>query len=79
MPTYTFHDKKTGETFDSILSLSEREKFLAENPHVEQLIVSAPGIVDSWRVGVTKPDNGWRDVLRSIKKANKGSNINTFD
>ena len=41
MPTYSFKDKNTGDTFDAFMSISELDKFLEENPHLEKLL-SAP-------------------------------------
>jgi len=68
----------TGEEFEMFMSYSDLEKYLAENANVQQL-VSAPAIVS----GVaTKPDAGFRDVLKRIKRENsrgfKRSTVNTF-
>lgn len=41
MPTYSFRDKNTGEEFDAFMSISELDKFLEDNPHLEKLL-SAP-------------------------------------
>lgn len=41
MPTYSFKDKNTGKEFDAFMSISELDKFLEDNPHLEKLI-SAP-------------------------------------
>lgn len=74
MPNYTFKNLETGELFEATLTLSEREELL-KNPNIEQQIVSAPGLVS----GVSlKPDAGFRDVLKKIKKNNIRSNIETF-
>ena len=35
MPTYKFIDTKTSEVFESFMKISEREKYLLENPHIE--------------------------------------------
>lgn len=82
MPSYTFINNETGETFTTIMSMTEREEYLANNPNVQQQIVSAPALGDSIRLGLRKPDNGFRDRLREIKKAHsKGftkSTVNTF-
>ena len=82
MPSYTFLNTTTGETFNEIMSISERENFLAQNPHVQQQIVSAPSLGDSIRMGLKKPDDGFRDRLREIKKAHSRgftkSTVNTF-
>lgn len=79
MPTYTFKDNITGAIFDKIMPMSEREKYLAENPHYEQLIVNPFAIGDSIRLGVRKPDDGFRDVLREVRKHHPlADGINTF-
>ena len=78
MPTYTFRNKKTGKTWDELMYMSELDEFLAENPNVEQLITSAPGIGDAIRLGLQKPDDAFRDRLKDIKASHRGSKINTW-
>jgi hypothetical protein len=78
MPIYTFKNKETGETEEHWMSISELDKFEKKNKHLE-LVISAAGIGDPWKVGShTKPNDGFREVLRSIKKRFKGSTINTY-
>jgi hypothetical protein len=79
MPTYNFLNKETNEEFSEFMSISAVDDYLKENPHIEQLVNGSPMIVS----GVPqKPDNGFRDLLKSIKKSNdKGfqrSSVNTF-
>ena len=82
MPIYTFLDTKTNEEFEESMSIAEKEIFLKKNKHINQLIVKSPGLADPTRVGIKKPDSGFRDLLKEIKKNNsKGltkSNINTW-
>ena len=82
MPTYTFINTETGDVVTEIMSIKEREKFLKKNPHYQQQIVSAPAIGDSIKMGLRKPDDGFRDRLREIKKTHSRgltkSSINTF-
>jgi len=75
MPTYTFKNKETNEQFDLILKISQLDEFKADHPHLEQVITPQPMVS-----GINqKPDSGFRDVLKSIKKASgRGNNINTF-
>lgn len=75
MPTYNFRNKETGEITEVVLSLAEREEVL-QDPNMEQVHLGAPGV--AYRGIGKKPDNGFRDVLKGIKKANIRSNINTF-
>lgn len=75
MPNYTFRNKATGEEYTEFLTMAAREEFLAANPNFEQVPVNPAGLVG----GVSfKPDDGFRDILREIKKVNPGSTINTY-
>lgn len=80
MPTYSFRNKETSEEFDLVLKMSERETFLQENPHLEQIHTSAPRCIEAARLGRMKPDQGFRDVLKSMKqnKAYTGNKINDW-
>jgi len=77
MPTYTIEDTKTGEFSTEFMSWSALEVHLAENPHI-RLVPSAPSIISGVMSGKNKPDQGFRDILRTIKKRHPGSNVNTF-
>ena len=74
MPTYNFKNKETGEVWEVFLSISEREELL-KDPNIEQVHVGAPMIVGGLN---QKPSEGFRDILKQIKKNNVRSNINTF-
>ena len=37
MPSYSFKNTETGEEWEEFFSISEREKFLEQNPHIQQL------------------------------------------
>lgn len=79
MPTYSFINTETDEEFTEFMSMSEKENYLKENPHIKQTLLTAPPVCDPTRIGVTsKPDNGFRDVLKKIKSSHYKSNINTF-
>lgn len=78
MPTYSFKDENTLEEFEKVMSNSERELFLEENPHIKQTFTKFPGVVDPARVGVKKPDDNFRDVLKNVKHHHKRDNINTW-
>lgn len=81
MPTYTFMNTNTNEEFDITMSMSELDTYISENPHLQQVLKSM-NIVDSTRLGVRKPDNGFRDLLKHMKKKHSQgitkSTINTF-
>lgn len=77
MPTYNFKHIDTGEVSEHTMSISQLDEFKAANPDLQQVHLSAPKL--SRDSGRTKPDEGFRDVLKSIKKASGRNNtINTF-
>jgi hypothetical protein len=78
MPTYTFEDTNTGEIFDKVMKISDRDLFLEENPNITQRIGRPPSIGDAVRLGRMKPDDGFRDVLRNVQHHHKKDNINTW-
>ena len=78
MPTYNFRDRETGEITEKFFSLSLREEYLKDNPHLESVLLGAPSIGDPIRLGIRKPDNGFREVLAKAKEAHPRGNVNTF-
>lgn len=80
MPTYKFINNETGEEYEDFMSISALEVYLQENPNITQLVNGAPSL-HSGR-GMGKPDQGFRDLLKDMKKKNsKGitrSTINNF-
>jgi len=82
IPTYKFYDNNTKKEWTEFMGISEMEKFLAENPHVTQLVHGAPGIADPMRIqgtSVSKPSSDFRDILKEVKKKHPLSKgINTF-
>jgi len=78
MPTYTFRNTDTNEEWTELMSIAEREEYLKNNKNVIQLLSAVP-LADPTRLGLYKPDNGFRDVLRHVKKHHPLSKgINTF-
>ena len=78
MPTYLFVNNDTGEEYQDFMSISQLDEYLKSNPNVTQLVFGSPSIVDPTRVGLRKPDSGFRDVLKKIKSAHRGSTVNTW-
>ena len=74
MPTYTYRNIKTGEVFDKIMKIAEKEQFLLDNPDLES-IIGAPAMGDSVRLGIRRPDDGFREVLSKMSDANYKSNL----
>ena len=80
MPTYRFLNNETNEEYEEFMSISSLETYLNENPKLTQLVNGAPMISSS--SGMAKPDSGFRDLLKDMKKKHSGgltrSTINTF-
>lgn len=74
MPTYTFRYKNTEEIFDKFMSWDDRQKYLEENQNLE-VLMGAPAIGDSVRLGIRRTDDGFKEVLSKIHKANYKSNL----
>jgi hypothetical protein len=66
MPTYNFLNNDTGEEYQEFMSISALEQYLKDNPNVTQLVSGAP-LIHSGR-GLSKPDQGFRDLLKDMKK-----------
>lgn len=76
MPVYDFRNKDTGEIFERVMKISEKEQYLSENPNIEMYFKVAPGMADSVRIGVRKADNGFKEVLQKIHQKTPGSQLN---
>lgn len=82
MPTYTFRNPETGEEVTEMMTIAEMEEKEASG---WQVLPGAPYLGDIARQGLKKPSDGFRDILRTIKKKHKGgkridatAGINTF-
>lgn len=78
MPIYSMRNNQTQEEFEVTLKYSELENYLKENPHINQIFTKFPGTGDSVRLGIRKPDDNFRDVLRNVRHHHKKDSINTF-
>jgi hypothetical protein len=78
-PTYLFRNDETGEEYTDFMSIKTLDVYLKDNPHLTQLVNGAP-MIHSGR-GLSKPDDGFRDLLKDMKKKHSGgiskSTINT--
>jgi predicted nucleic acid-binding Zn ribbon protein len=74
MPTYTFENTDTNEVFDLMMTMSSREDYLKNNPHIKQLI-SAPKIVRDVGLSGVKTDSGFKEALSKVKAAHKINKI----
>lgn len=78
MPTYSFYNTKNKKYIDISMPMSELDIYTENNKHLNH-IPSMTAIADPSRLGLRKPDAGFRDVLKRVKKASgRGNTINTF-
>ena len=74
MPTYTLHNKKTGQTWKTICSYNVLKDHIL-NDEVE-LVPVMPNIVSGVGSLMSKTDDGWKDNLKRIKAGSgKGNTI----
>lgn len=73
MPTYNFRNINTGEEFEVSMKIADLDAYKEANPELQQFLTGAPALGDSVRLGLRKPDEGFRDVLRNVKDHHKGS------
>ena len=73
MPTYTFFDEDTDETFDMFLSMAQREQYLKRNRRIRQVPV-AVAIAGDHIMGVgPKVDGGFNERMEQIANSHPGS------
>ena len=69
MPTYTFEIIETGEQYDEMMKISEKDDYLKDNPQIKP-VMSAPHFVGDHII--QKMDGGMKETLQKIadKKPN---------
>tara|TARA_B100001113_G_scaffold269569_1_gene224303 strand:- start:646 stop:894 length:249 start_codon:yes stop_codon:yes gene_type:complete len=68
MPSYDFENKETGEIEEHMMKIADKEQFLKDNPHLKQVILSAPGIdYDGGKTVLQRAGDGWKEVQDKIK------------
>ena len=75
MPLYDFRNKETGEVFEKMMSISAKEEYLKENPHIESTL-GMPPVIDPVRLGIRTTDQGFKEVLQRIHEKTPGSQLN---
>lgn len=78
MPIYSMRNNDTQEEFEINIKYSELDEYLKANPHIQQIFTKFPAFGDPIRMGVRKPDDGFRDVLKNVKHHHKKDSINTW-
>ena len=66
MPTYEFKNRVTGEVTEVFMNVSEREKYLLDNPRLTQ-VLQAPNFITRRDGDVLKKAGaGWNEVLQKV-------------
>jgi hypothetical protein len=73
MPTYSFKNINTGEEIEVSMKIADLDAYKEAHPELKQFISKPPSIGDSVRLGLKKPDSGFRDVLKNVKSHHPGS------
>ncbi len=77
MPTYTFQDDN-GDYYDIVMMMSELDEYKEKHPTHQQQFY-APGIISgrgiSGGAGGRGTDEGWKDLMRNMKKKHPKGNI----
>jgi hypothetical protein len=76
MPIYDFRNKDTGEVFEKVMSIAAKAEYLKENPNIEPLITGMAPLIDPYRLGLKKPDQGFKEVLQKVHEKTAGSKLN---
>lgn len=84
MPFYDYECQSCKHLFHEILKIADRKE--PENSPcpkcgettVMQVILTAPAVADPVRIGVTKQDSGFKEVLAGIHSKTHGSKLDTY-
>lgn len=76
MPTYDFRDTVTGDVFEKFMSISSKEEYLKENPHIEQMLISAPAMVSTTTTSKqNRVPDGFKEVLSKVGHHHPNSKV----
>ena len=73
MPTYDFLNTETGEEFEVFMSMSAREQYLKDNPHIQQML-GATSTVSGVSITGKVPD-GFKEVLSKVSENHRTSAV----
>ena len=78
MPIYSVMNTTTQEVFDVNMKFTEFEQYLNDNINFKQVFTKFPALGDPVRLGKRKPDDGFRDVLKTVQQHHKKNEINSW-
>lgn len=84
MPLYSYVCKKCGHLFDEMHKMDDRKK-PTEVPCTQcqetdvEISMGAPAICDPTRIGIRKPCQHFRKIMKGVQKANPKQKIKDYD
>ncbi len=85
MPNYDYRCKECEHTFEEFLRMADRNKpcrkpcpKCGKTKCIEQYLPSSPALCDPVRIGVRKPDSGFKEVISKIKRAHPRNNMRDY-
>ena len=81
MPLYDYECKACEHQFDELIPMADREKPTRKKcpecgkKKVRQVLLAAPPMGDAVRLGITRPDEGFNEVLSRISDNNPRSDL----
>lgn len=75
MPTYSFYDNQTGEQFDALMKISEREEYLKNNPHITSVVTAAQIVSGVSTSSQNKVPSGFKEVLSKVAEKHPTSAV----
>lgn len=80
MPIYEFKNTETGELTEKVLSISEYDDYLKDNPTLVRYYspTSSPGLISDSQSPLRRAGNEWRNHLDRMKAGSgRGNTIKT--
>ncbi len=75
MPTYDFINTDTDEVEEHFMSISAKEQFLKDNPHMKQTYTKVASIVSGTISAGNVDNHGFKEVLQKVGEAHPGSEV----
>ena len=75
MPTYDFLNTETNEVEEHFMSISVKEKYLKDNPHIKQHYTKVAGVVSGTISAGNVDNHGFKEVLQKVGEAHPGSEV----
>lgn len=75
MPLYEFKNEESGEVSEFWMKISELDDFKANNPQLKQFHSGGFSIGDTVRMGMKKPDQSFRELVKHIHNKVGGNHL----